>query len=185
MVILVIGTNNSGKSILAEDLIVNMSADRRKYYIATMIPFGEAGMERIAKHRSMREGKGFDTLEWPTDIDKQLDRLTEEELLGFWGSEALLECISNLVGNEMHSPQNANLTDEQLVNRIVDEVRVLIEAVMDLVIVTNVFPSEDEGYDEDTRRYVLLTDMVNAELIKLAHTVYELKDGVWVKNENN
>ena len=96
MVTLIIGGPNSGKSQLAEDLVVNSGIDRR-YYLATMRVLDEAGEERIIKHRKQREGKGFITLEIPYAIDKAVSLMEEPE-----SSIVLLECIANLVGNEMY-----------------------------------------------------------------------------------
>lgn len=184
MITLVIGTNNSGKSALAEQLLQERIG-KKKYYIATMIPFGDEGIKRVEKHRKMREGKGFETLEWPTDLDKHIEMLNDEELIRFWGSDILLECMSNLVGNEMYAQDNRNLSDTELILRVMDEVRILIEASENVVIVTNIFPSEDDGYDEETRRYVGLTQSVNEELLKLADRVYEFRNGAWIEYENH
>lgn len=185
MITLVVGTNNSGKSMLAEKLVMETSERSNRYYIATMIPFGDEGIERIKKHRKMREGKGFITCEWPVDIDKHLCELEEETLRHLAGSTILLECMSNLVGNELYSTDNKGCNDDFLTEKIISEVNALTEAAANVIIVTNVFPREDEGYDDETIRYVNLTERVNARLRKLSHKVYELRDGEWIGNENN
>ena len=61
MVILVIGGSGSGKSEYAEGRCVQLNT-KEKLYIATMEPFGEESLARIARHRRLRQGKGFDTL---------------------------------------------------------------------------------------------------------------------------
>ena len=55
---LVIGTPNSGKSEMAEKLVMEyMNADengsykRASLYVATMIPYKEEGANRVKKHR--------------------------------------------------------------------------------------------------------------------------------------
>ncbi len=96
MVTLIIGGQNSGKSQFAEELVVNSGIDRR-YYLATMTVCDKAGEERVIKHRKQREGKGFITLEIPYAIDKALYIMEEPE-----NSIALLECVANLVGNELY-----------------------------------------------------------------------------------
>lgn len=60
MIILVVGGMNSGKSKYAEDIIRTRFSDLRGYYIATMIPYGEFGQEKIAKHKAMREDIGLE-----------------------------------------------------------------------------------------------------------------------------
>lgn len=53
----VIGAAASGKSAYAESLC--LGHDGPRVYLATMEPFGEEGARRIARHRALREGKGF------------------------------------------------------------------------------------------------------------------------------
>ena len=64
-VTLVIGAAASGKSAYAESLC--LGHDGPRVYLATMEPFGEEGARRIARHRALREGKGFSTLERTRD----------------------------------------------------------------------------------------------------------------------
>ncbi len=68
-VTLVIGAAASGKSAYAESLC--LGHDGPRVYLATMEPFGEEGARRIARHRALREGKGFSTLERTRDVGAQ------------------------------------------------------------------------------------------------------------------
>ena len=101
MIILVLGTPDSGKSRIAEDLAMELAAGQDKLYIATMIPFDEEGRARIEKHRKMRDGKGFVTVEKAVRVDSLI-----EEQPDLNEKCCLLECMSNLVGNEMHDSRN-------------------------------------------------------------------------------
>ena len=56
MIILVIGTPNSGKSEYAENLLLELAGANPKLYMATMIPYGREGEERVKKHRALRAG---------------------------------------------------------------------------------------------------------------------------------
>ena len=67
-----------------------------KRYIATMQAFDEESRARIAKHRKARSGKGFETIEQGTHLETVC-------LPG--GCTALLECMSNLVANEVFAPE--------------------------------------------------------------------------------
>ncbi len=178
MISLIIATPDSGKSKLAEDLALEQAAGGRHYYIATMLPFGEEGQKRIEKHRAMRKGKGFITLEWPDKLDERL-----EEIEDWAESTVLLECMSNLIGNELYSEQNVGLSDAFLTERIVESVRLLGEKAANLIIVSNVFPTEDEGYDEETVRYVKLVAMVNDRLKALADLEFSRLNGEWIRYE--
>lgn len=79
MMELVTGGSGSGKSAYAEDRICALYEEYRKtgkkeqklYYIATMYPYGTETEEKIADHRRRREGKGFRTLEWYTNITER------------------------------------------------------------------------------------------------------------------
>ncbi len=191
MICLVLGTPDSGKSAKAESIVMDISGQDKRYYIATMVPFGEEGKKRVEKHRKMREGKGFETIECPARVHELISKLPNLK-----DSTCLLECMSNLIGNEMHEPKksdsrkiaevetnkvnegnnkkNAVEEDRGLCDKIIDSVMMLAGNVRNLVIVSNRFSLEAEGYDEDTRRYVALVDMVNKELKKRVDEVYEL-----------
>ena len=61
MITLMTGGSACGKSSYAESLAVRLNGPR--YYLAAMQPYGEGGAEKIARHRKMRRGKGFETIE--------------------------------------------------------------------------------------------------------------------------
>ena len=69
MMILVTGGSGSGKSAFAEDCVVSFGKTDR-IYIATMYPFDEESRKRVQRHRKMRQGKGFETVECYTGLDK-------------------------------------------------------------------------------------------------------------------
>ena len=97
--ILLTGGSACGKSSYAEGLCMAFPGPR--YYLAAMRPAGEGGMEKIARHRAMRAGKGFETIERYTGYDHlKLPRR----------GTALLECICNLTANEMFD-ERGNITD--------------------------------------------------------------------------
>ena len=171
MICMVLGTPDSGKSKRAEDITCKLSGGGKKYYIATMIPFGKEGQERIEKHRKMRAGKGFETIECPVRVHEVTRKIDDGK-----NATCLLECMSNLVGNELHEqgPEKEERSVEQVSEYIVDSVMKLAGAVKNLVIVSNSFPIEGEGYDEDTRRYVKTVDMVNKLLRQRVDEFYEL-----------
>lgn len=71
MITLITGGSGSGKSAYAEKYICHVSNEKRykeKYYIATMQVFDDEGQRKIDRHRRLRAGKGFITIEQPRDI---------------------------------------------------------------------------------------------------------------------
>ena len=198
MIVLVLGTPDSGKSKIAEDIVMRLAAGlditgspaeeggrnesgrlaapagMDKLYIATMIPFGEEGDRRIEKHRNMRAGKGFLTVEKYTEVDSLIGEITDLDR-----KCCLLECMSNLVGNEMHDPRNLSLSDEELEKLITEQVLALGKSCGHLVVVANRFLTEDAGYDDETRRYVRIAGRVNEILKAGADKTCELAEGEW------
>ena len=69
MLILVSGGSGSGKSEFAEGLVVSSGLSERMY-LATMQVWDEESVRRVERHRQMRAGKGFATLECPTGLDR-------------------------------------------------------------------------------------------------------------------
>lgn len=163
MIIVVIGTHNSGKSVLAEDLAIR-TRDPARYYLATMEVRDEAGLERVAKHRRQREGKGFVTIERTCDITKALPEIKDPAR-----SVVLLECMANLVGNEMH--RAGSLEEDRFAERIMGDILFLASQVHNLIVVTDEYEKEARGYDDETRTYVRLLDLVNAKLMECADVV--------------
>ncbi len=179
MMTMVIGTRDSGKSALAEDLCLK-TGDERRYYLATMEVLDDAGRERVQKHLEKRRGKGFVTIERTRGIAGALKDMQDRE-----HATVLLECIANLVGNEMHGTDPERLAllrdqgrgEELFADAVVSDIVRLGNGVHHLIAVTDVFPAEDDGYDEETRLYVRLLALVNERLIRMADRVADVREG--------
>ena len=165
MMILVTGGSGSGKSAFAEDCVVSFGKTDR-IYIATMYPFDEESRKRVQRHRKMRQGKGFETVECYTGLDKI--RLPEN-------CTVLLECMSNLVANEMFQENGAH---ENTVKAVVDGVEFLQKQTENLVIVTNEIFSEAAEYQGDTKLYQEYLGMINQKLSDMADEVVEVVYGI-------
>ena len=165
MMILVTGGSGSGKSSFAEDCIVSFG-NARRIYIATMYPFDEESKKRVKRHQAMRQGKGFDTLECYTG----LVRAAIPE-----GSTVLLECMSNLVANEMFQENGAH---ENTVEAVIGGVEFLQKQTQNLVIVTNEIFSETEEYQGDTKLYQEYLGKINQKLSDMADEVVEVVYGI-------
>ncbi len=172
MVVLVVGVPDSGKSELAENVALELSGENKRIYLATMEILDEAGYERVKKHRKLREGKGFFTIEEPVKVWDAMAKVPELEK-----STVLVECISNLVGNVMHD-------EGSTLELAVEDISKICRKAQNTVLVTNSFACE-EGFDEETKEYVRSLDEVNGKLRSLADAVYEFVEGEWHKSEDN
>ena len=170
MITLIIGYPDSGKSAIAEKMVTEISEPDERIYIATMIPYGDEGRERVERHRRFRAGKGFRTIESPFDICTAAADLSKEDNVKLQDMTVLLECVSNLVANELF----VRHTDpEEMTDRLYRDIRHLSEQVRNLIIVTNHFEIE-EGFDDETRMYSASLDELNERLSKFADNTIRL-----------
>ena len=187
MLHMVYGGSASGKSSYAESIAMSLQGDGRLLYIATMYPYkwGEAEldpetMQRIERHRAMRADKGFDTVECYRHVEHIVAK--RQDVL-------LLECMSNLLANEMYLEPDANArsgmskTMSPVSKKIVQALVALSARVQDVVIVTNDVFSDGGSltYDESTREYVKNLAEINCALAREAATVTEVVCGIPVK----
>ena len=106
MLHIVYGGSASGKSSYAESFAMSLQGDGRLLYIATMYPYkwntteiDSETMQRINRHRAMRADKGFDTVECYRHVEHIMAK--RQDVL-------LLECMSNLLANEMYLEPDAD-----------------------------------------------------------------------------
>lgn len=172
MLTLVIGPPDSGKSCMAEDLVLGFG-ERKRYYIATMKVMDDEGRRRISRHQKQRSDKGFVTIEEETDIIKTAGLMEEPE-----NAVVLLECVANLTGNMMYDiPYLAKLCrsgsdgEKEFAHVVVKNITELSEKVSELVVVSAQYEPSAED-DEDTALYKKLLEMVNIILERRAHTVH-------------
>ena len=203
MITLITGGSGSGKSAYAEKYICHTSKEKgckEKYYIATMQVFDDEGQRKIDRHRRLRAGKGFITIEQPRDIQDAVSKLQSESSLKT-GRLALLECMSNLVANEMFPPVAAsdiqaaeaeketlddleNMKDyentgiSRVSKKVLKDVSILSENVAELVIVTNNVFEDGVCYDESTMNYIKAMGIVNRGLAAMAESVVEVVAGI-------
>ena len=98
MLSLVVGASASGKSEYAEALTLALSPACPRVYLATMEPYDAESQVRVARHRALRAGKGFATVERARDLAK-LDTAP------LHGSVVLLECLGTLAANQLYGPE--------------------------------------------------------------------------------
>ena len=171
MMTLIIGGSGSGKSAYAENYMNSISEDRKKYYIATMQIYDEEGKRKVERHRMLRGGKGFSTIEQPIDIGKAAEKMEDGE------RTALLECISNLTANEMFL-EEIHGTEEAITEKIVGGIAVLNRELTHLVIVSNNVFEDGNVYDKTTMAYIRAMGRINQKLAEMADEVVEVVVGI-------
>ena len=160
MLTLIVGGAASGKSEFAENLVLTLPG--RRVYVATMEPYDGECLARVDKHRRQRAGKGFVTLERYRDL---------EGLKVPVGANVLLECMSNLLANELYSPEGGGTA------AVLRGVERLCTQCAHLTIVTNEVFSGGKDYEGDTLRYLRELGAVNCALAARADRVVEVVCG--------
>ena len=191
MLHIVYGGSASGKSSYAESFAMSLQGEGRLLYIATMYPYkwntteiDPETMQRIERHRAMRADKGFDTVECYRHVEHIVAK--RQDVL-------LLECMSNLLANEMYLEPDSNAgsdmaeTMSPVSNKIVQALIDLSTRVQELVIVTNDVFSDGGSltYDESTREYVKNLAEINCALAREAATETEVVCGIPVIVKKN
>ena len=198
MLHIVYGGSASGKSSYAESFAMSLQGDGRLLYIATMYPYkwnttelDPETIQRIERHRAMRADKGFDTVECYRHVEHIMAK--RQDVL-------LLECMSNLLANEMYLEPDAEAvgiagkagfemskTLSPVSKKIVQALVNLSTRVQDVVIVTNDVFSDGGSltYDESTREYVKNLAEINCALARVAETVTEVVCGIPVIVKKN
>ena len=239
---LVIGGSGSGKSAYAEKEVLAAGCGR-VYYLATMRVLDEEMERKVARHRRMRAGRGWLTIEQPVDIGQAADVIsgaarsggcafvapgpakTSERISGAarpdgctpvapgpakaskrisdtaclnglasvapgpakaskqisGGSSAvLLECLSNLVANEMFRGGQI-VPEDTVVQNIVAGIRRLMACTDCLVLVSNSVFSDGITYDEGTEAYIRALGRINQEISGMADRVTEVVAGIPVR----
>lgn len=174
MMTLIIGGSGSGKSLFAENYMTALSGAEsfiKKYYLATMQVCDKESKKKIEKHREQRNGKGFITIEQPIDIHKAAEKMEN----GAKG--ALLECISNLVANEMFAgaiPEK----EEVVAAKIINGIAFLKEELRDFIVVSNNIFEDGGAYDSATMSYIQAMGQINEKLAAMADEVVEVVVGI-------
>ena len=201
--LLVIGGAASGKSEYAEKLAIRTTREERGsrlWYLATMHrdPQDPETILRIEKHRRMRDGKGFRTVECERDLAGIREMFHAGDVI-------LLEDLSNLLANECFPPERSACPDfdagryrwSAAGERILLPVFEMRERGIHIVVVgnriTEDLPAETESGNgqsrerersraEDTEsdlvHYIEANQLIQCELGKAADEIVEVVCGV-------
>jgi len=170
---LITGGSGSGKSEYAEKKICRYLEEvgsKNMIYVATMFPYGDETQAKIERHRQMRAGKGFKTIECYTNLLQAAKKMAEES-----ADCILLECISNLTANELYL---ADKTKEEAITGIVQGVEELAKHCKHLIVVTNEVCSEGVADTKELERYKKVLGRVNCALAAQADHTTEVVYGI-------
>lgn len=171
MLYVITGGSGSGKSEYAEAAAVRLCSalHGRLYYVATMKPYDEECHQRIVRHRQMRSGKGFITVECPLRL---------ETVTGDGRPVYLLEDLSNLLANERYLEGGRIRGEgETAVRQAEEAVLKPVLALADsgcVVVVTNEIFSDGAEYEEEMQLYCRLLGFLNVRLAREADCVVEV-----------
>lgn len=161
------GASGSGKSEYAEELACRLALRDRipeKLYLATMENRSAEAKKRIARHRRLRKGKGFVTMESPLGLGKEALQKKKDAVL-------LLECTSNLLANLMFS---GGLTGRQAVEEMRFQLESAAERFRHVIVVTNEIFSDGADYTGEMQEYVRALGAVNCRLAERADAFCEV-----------
>ena len=179
MRVLVTGGSASGKSSFAESVACSLPAPR--VYLATMQPYGADGTARIERHRAMRRGKGFLTVERFGRYEEV--RLGEEVGTDVSGGTVLLECLGNVAANVQFGAQGvcggdvATASSSQVADACVAAFEALCRQCANVVVVTNEVGSDGVPYASETACYVRALGAASCRIAKECDAVYAVVAG--------
>lgn len=164
MITWIVGGAGSGKSAYAERLA--SARPGRRCYLATMRVRDAESSARVARHRALRAGKGFITLEAP---------LALADLVLPPCETVLLEDLTNLAANERYDPDGAGAHAAKAVLRAV---KTLSGQCAHLILVGNELFCAGRGYDGGTVEYLRMLAEIHRQVAARADNVCEVVAGL-------
>lgn len=170
MIHLITGGSGSGKSSYGENWIRERARGNLPLlYLATMIPYGDEGKRRVERHRKLRQGKGFFTIECPG----KLTGLNFPPNRGI-----LLECVSNLVANTWYEERKGYLSEEEVVEKVKEDLLFLRENTPLLAVITNDTSRDLPSASPEMQAYQRMLGEINGYLGSIAEEVTEVVVGI-------
>ncbi len=169
MIALVTGGAASGKSAFAEGLALSLAGPH--WYVATMAAGGAEAARRIERHRRLRAGKGFRTVETAGLVGADF-------ATGVRGGTALVEDLGNLVSTRLFLPDGSMAAAEGVLRSCEANLASLAGRVRHMVLVGNQIGSDGVAYDEPTDLYLRLLGALSCRLAARADLVTEVACGL-------
>ena len=170
MKVFITGGVKNGKSTLAKNIAVKLSRDRKRYYVATMIPTDNEDLNRIQRHIRDREGLGFETIEQGLEIQNCLNLADSDGTF-------LVDSVTALLMNEMFPPEKGYVLDVEAVSRCMEGLRSIAERTSNAVFVSDYIYGDDTTSDTVTLTYMEGLAQIDRELARICDVVIELAAG--------
>ncbi len=188
------------------------SASLRKIYIATSVITDQEMQHRVDKHIADRAGLGYITIECERDVGRLVRasaaggpigdhaetaggeaRLASESAAGKGGNPpqlqsadiCLLECLTNLVANEMFQPHGLTLSAHACIENITAHILAIDRSVQELIVVSNDIYGDDAIYTSlgtpaspAVEAYKKAIAHISAKLVAHSSRAYEVVYGV-------
>ena len=170
MTIFISGGAKCGKSSLAQELILKLAKEDKRYYVATMIPSGSEDRERIRLHVLDRAGMGFETVECPKNVMDCLDTADKEGTF-------LVDSVTSLMQNALFPVEKNYELDPDGAGRCTDELVMFAGTVRHAVFVSDNIFADAGRYDPGTELYRKCLAHADRRLAKVCDTVIEVASG--------
>lgn len=164
------GGAKSGKSTLAQNLIITLANGDKHYYVATMISSGKEDDDRIRRHIADRDGMGFETVECFTNI---MDCLKIADKEGVF----LVDSVTALIQNSLFPVEKNYEMNLSAAYRCADELLEFAQTVRHVVFVSDYIYSDADWYSQSTEIYRKCLADIDRRLAKVCDTVIEVSAG--------
>ena len=162
MKILYYGGQKSGKSLLAEQKALELTYDKKPYYIATYDnSYSDQEMqERIYQHQWQREDK-FISIEEPFELSMVVHNR----------GTYLIDCLSMWILNTLDIE----------IEELFEQIEALAQKDANIVFVLNNVNSGVIPIDAESRKFVDRSGIIGQRVAKICDEVYEVKLGLEIR----
>jgi adenosylcobinamide kinase/adenosylcobinamide-phosphate guanylyltransferase len=156
MKILYFGGQKSGKSLIAEKKAIELSKNKKPYYIATYDnSYNDTEMNlKISNHKNQRKNN-FITIEELHSLDNPITS----------NNTYLIDCVSMWIMNNMQKNKFFFIDQLDKISNIDSNIIFVLNDVNNGII----------AQDKQTRKFVEFTGIIGAKLTSICNEVYEVK----------
>jgi len=159
MKILYFGGQKSGKTSLSIKKTLELSKQKKPYYIATYLDnYNDSEMKKRIKNHQEERKEDFFTIEEGCDVYSHLE---ESETY-------LMDCVSMWILNNMEKEEEV----------LINEIQKLLRSKNNMVFILNDVSSGIIPLDKVSRRFVDLTGIIGQEIAKFCDEVYQVNYGI-------